>query len=149
MALAAATTVTPIKSNPVLTPAESGTYPVRAAVVLTTSYVDTDHIPCERCASVGFIVTVDAIDHTSIQLAIEGSLDGSVWYQLPIDGAATAAPVTYTSASMYKDGSSTYAGAFRALVKTPIERFVRASVKYTGGTAVGTVKIDAVPGVMT
>lgn len=108
---------------------------LRAADVLTTSYVASDHMKTEGGRSVLFDVEYDEnIDYTSIELIPQGSPDGTTWFDLTDAESKTLANAFATPGT---------AGnvAFTADIRYGGIRFVRCAIKRTGGTAVGTVAV--------
>jgi hypothetical protein len=124
---------------------------LRAAAVLTTSFVDTSHIPCDGAKSVGFFITCAAVDYTSIEVVYEVSYDGSLWFAIPARepvaaGIAVAGP--FTDSFVLASFRSATATKIAVGVSVPFGvRFARASLKRTGGSATGTVLVEAIEGV--
>lgn len=112
---------------------------LRAAAVLTTSYVAGDHIDVGARGSVGFHVAYDAsIDYTSIECIPQVSVDGSTWFD-----AADA--ISKTIANLFGGASS--AGGFAVVTEVKAgARYARLAIKRTGGTAVGTVTVTGYAG---
>ena len=57
---------------------------LRAAAVLTTSYVASSHMDSRGAPKVGIWIALDSVDYTSIEYAVEGSHDASTWFQIDV-----------------------------------------------------------------
>lgn len=125
--------------NPVVAGKGTMKFPLRAAAVLTDSYVASSHMPCDAVPCVGAWVAYNAaIDYTSIQTIPQGSYDGTAWFDL-------AAADSKTIASLGSGASA--AGGFTVKADvSPGVRFFRVLIKKTGGTAVGAVSVTGITG---
>jgi len=145
--MAQATPTSPYGESTTLSNTKPATsWPLRAALVATTSYVASSHMPCQSHSSVGIVVTYASVDYTSLQLWIEGSRDGTNFFQIAQRGVTVPAVYTITLANL----SSATDDAF--LIDVPTHAgvlFLRAQVKRTGGSAVGTIAIDGFAGTVT
>lgn len=118
-------------------------WPMREALVGTTSYVASSHMPCATASCVEVVVTYAGVDHTSIELIADGSQDGSAWFQTPLQrGVTTSVAVGVTLAS-YRSATDLAIGY---TVPTEGFRYLRVWIKYTGGSAAGTLAIDGYQG---
>lgn len=118
----------------------AASHALRAAAVLTTSYVASSHMPVGGAATVGFIVTCASVDYTSIEIIVQGSYDATTFFDIPSSYHPTAvAAHSQTLANLSAADTVNY------LVEAPVSSgrilYVRVLAKRTGGTAVGTVAI--------
>jgi len=121
-----------------------GVWALRAALVLTTSYVASSHMPCGPNATVGFVVTCASVDYTSIQTIPQVSMDaGTTWVDVPTLRVTLPAAHSMTLANL----SSATAGSY--LIEIGVNTcalIARVLIKRTGGTAVGTVAVNGYGG---
>ncbi len=117
---------------------------LRAALTLTDAYVATSHMPCDGAHTVGLFVAFSAaIDYTSVQAIAQGSYDGTTWFDLPQEDGTYAKSVTIANTGV----GAAAAGGFLVIARVHAGvRFVRAAIKRTGGTAVGTVAVEGIEG---
>lgn len=117
---------------------------LRAALVLTASYVASSHMPCGPNASIGIVVTCASVDYTSIQTIPQVSMDGgTTWVDVASKGVTLPAAHSMTLANL----SSATAGSYLIEVPTTAGALLaRVLIKRTGGTAVGTVAVNGYGG---
>lgn len=101
---------------------------LRAAAILTTSYVDTDHIDLSNFVAAGLFFDITQGSLTSLEYRVWQSLDGVTWFQEANETIA---------ASVVTDTAHYYTIALSADVKYYkivglMGKFVKIDVKGTG-----------------
>lgn len=121
---------------------------LRTAAAPTDSYVATDHIPVSRWRSGKIIVEWDAsVDFTSLQIRFDESRNGTTFVPiLQFEPVATAAtPLTPWTGTMTRASFATPGGgAIDFTLASTL--FIRAQIKRTGGSNVGTVGVYFIGG---
>ena len=130
------------------------TWPLRAALVATTSYVASSDMICKAHSNLIVYIDWAAIDYTSIEAAYEVSPDGTTWRSLPMRDAI--ASVLYPTSAWRdsftianfpdSDGGATFTYGVAVPVSVPAAHYFRVQIKRTGGTAVGTVAVTVQEG---
>ena len=110
-------------------------YIVRAATALTTSYVATNHMPTNGRKWVNLVCVGDSLGFATISINLEGSLDGTLFDEIPVQDNTYVSTVTLAN--------TLSASAARISVRAPVGAwvFVRASVKGAGGSTAGTLAV--------
>lgn len=136
MALATPTAISSIY-GPAQDDQGTETYTLRAAAVLTTGFVASDHMPV-RSPITSVFVTYASVDYTSIETLPEISLDGVTFFAIPdTTGATDYNGSAWTLANFESATTQT----FVIRVNTQDARYLRIKIKRTGGSAVGTVAL--------
>ena len=118
---------------------------LRAALVGTTSYVSSSHMPCAGHPSALVVVTCVGVDHTSLQMFVQGSRaltagDDTDWFDMTVGLMGTAPAVhTTTLANLTSATASAYGVPISI---APGVLFLRVRIKYTGGSAAGTIAVS-------
>lgn len=118
-----------------------GPFTIRAVAVGTGSYVAGTVMSMAAHNAIGLGIVFTKGDETSLQVKIEVSNDGGTTYFQQVTESTSGGTITDTLA----ERSFTATGNYSILV-TPVRGLlVKVSVKMTGGTPTGTVRIDGWP----
>lgn len=122
---------------------------MRAAAVATTSYVESSWVRVQRFTTAKVLVQWDAdCDHTSLELKLDTSADEGVTWESVTQQGPVAAGVTPLTPWVGQAVRANFAtpGGFGVEMTIASTLILRASIKRTGGTAVGTVALKFVGG---
>jgi len=121
---------------------------LRTAAAPTDSYVATDHIPVARWRTGKLIIEWNgSVDFTSLEVRVDESRDGSTFVPLlqfsPV--AAGLTPVTPWTGQLTRASFATPGGgAIDMILSSTL--YLRAQIKRTGGSNVGTVGVYFIGG---
>lgn len=113
---------------------------LRTALVATTGYVASSHMPCDSQNSVLVVATAVGVAPTSVQIMGEGSVDGTNWFAVRSTGGYGE---SVTMANLVS--ATDVAIGYKFDVSHGV-RYFRVRIKETGGAQQGTWAIDGYEG---